>query len=90
VWTIWGHVTAVLNERQGRFGIVVKTGSHAIDLKIHAEVPPLTLIARGTQRITLFEVNVGEFVELAYTFEGDRLVAKMIYVRQQDVPRCVN
>ena len=32
------------------------------------------------------KVNVGEFVELAYTFEGDRLVAKMIYVRQQDVP----
>lgn len=77
--TVWGAIECVDATRgQVQVRAVMFPG---VAIRILATVVMETLIARGTQRIGLPELQVGEFVELSYCNDADPLEADTIYVR---------
>jgi hypothetical protein len=79
---IWGQVEAVVNHLDGRLSIVVKTTAPIQSQpQVCATIAAHTVIARGIQRVTLADILVGEFVEMAYRKSPDGLEALTVYAR---------
>lgn len=84
--TIWGHLEKVAELSMRSPHIQVRTFlSCGIVIRIRAKIGAQTLIARGTEPVTVSGLRNGEFVELFYRHSREgRLEAETIYVRPEE------
>jgi hypothetical protein len=82
---IWGNLDRIDNDQQGRRWVQLNAMvSERTIIRIRALIGRHTLIARGIERVDLFNLGTGEPVEISYHYDrGGFMEAETIYVLPQ-------
>lgn len=82
---IWGNLDRIDDDQEGRRWVQLNAMvSGRTIIRIRALVGRHTLIARGIERVDLFNLGTGEPVEISYHYDrGGFMEAETIYVLPQ-------
>lgn len=85
---IWGNLDRIDDDQQGRCWVQLNTMlSGGTLIRIRALVGRHTLIARGIERVDLFDLGTGEPVEISYHYDcGGFIEVETIYVLPERAP----
>lgn len=82
---IWGNLDRIGDDQQGRRWVQLNAMvSGKTIIRIRTLIGKHTLIARGIERVDLFNLGAGEPVEISYHYDrGGLMEAETIYVLPQ-------